>query len=88
MAIYSKRYAKKLVNDSIRIDEDCYFADKVTKIRAVVEGETKSRVFYVTELLADNGTTEIHDVITAKSKRTTTQLECSTSEPEGTRSHK
>jgi hypothetical protein len=68
MAIYTK-HGKKIINDSIHIDGECYFADKVIKMRALVEGETAPRLIYVTDLLADHGKAEINDVIAANSKK-------------------
>jgi hypothetical protein len=62
VAIYTK-HGKRVLADTIRIDGECYVADKVIKIRAVVEGEIVPRLFYVTDLLADDGHREIHDVI-------------------------
>jgi hypothetical protein len=69
MAIYSKKYGKKLLNESIRIDGDCYFGDQVFKIRAVIEGRTKQRVFYITDLLAEDGKAEINDVLMAARRK-------------------
>jgi hypothetical protein len=68
VSIYTK-HGKKVLSETIRIDGDCYFADKVIKIRAVVEGETASRLLYVTDLLADDGRREIEDVIKAVLKK-------------------
>jgi hypothetical protein len=64
MAIYTK-LGKKLDNKAIRIDGDCYVGDKVIQIRAVVEGQSVLRLFYVTDLIADHGKQEIDDVIKA-----------------------
>jgi hypothetical protein len=67
MAIYTK-LGKKLGNNAIRIDGDCYVGDKVIKVRAVVDGEHVPRLFYVTDLIADRGKQEIDDVIKAALK--------------------
>lgn len=64
MAIYTK-LGKKVLEDTIRIDGDCYVGDKVIKIRAQVERERVARLLYVTDLLADGGKKEIQDEIRA-----------------------
>lgn len=58
MAIYTK-LGKRLLQETIRIDDDCYIGDKVIRFRAVVEGQRIARLHYVTDLLADGGKTEI-----------------------------
>jgi hypothetical protein len=62
VAIYTK-HGKRLDNNAIWIDGDCYAGDKVIKIRAIVEGERLARLLYVTDLLADDGKREIEDAI-------------------------
>jgi hypothetical protein len=64
VAIYTK-LGKKVLEDTIRIDGDCYVGDKVIKIRAQVERERVARLLYVTDLLADGGKKEIQDEIRA-----------------------
>ena len=68
MALYTK-YGRKIMNDSIMIDGDCFVGDKVIKIRALVEGGTTLRLLYLTDVLADNGKAEIDDVIRANLKK-------------------
>jgi hypothetical protein len=58
MAVYTK-YGSRLTNESAHIDGSCYFADKIIKIRAVPENRKKEQVFWVRDLLADNGRPEI-----------------------------
>ena len=67
MALYTK-YGRKILNDSIMINGDCFVGDKVIRIRALVEGRTAPRLFYLTDILADNGKAEIDDVIRANLK--------------------
>jgi hypothetical protein len=68
VAIYTK-HGKKLINDSIRIDGDCYVGDNLINIRALVEGEDVPRLFYRTDLRADDDKREIDDVINAMLKK-------------------
>lgn len=63
MAIYSSKYAKELIADSICLDESSSQAG--VRIRAVLKGETRERVFHVNSLLADGGKKEINDLIAA-----------------------
>lgn len=63
MAIYSAKHAKELILDSICLDDSSYVALTGLKIRAVLKGETKQRVFHVRSLLADGGKQEIQDLI-------------------------
>lgn len=58
MAIYTK-HGQRIPNESAHIDQSCYFADKVIKIRAVPETRRKEQVYWVKDLLADNGRKEI-----------------------------
>ena len=64
MAIYSAKYAKELVVDSMRLDPN-YSSATGVRICAVLKGGKKERMFYVTDLLADDGRQEIQDVIAA-----------------------
>ena len=64
MAIYSK-HGERVSNQSARLDSSCYFADKVIKIRAIPDNRKKEQVFWVKDLLADGGKTEIEAFITA-----------------------
>lgn len=76
MAIYSGRYAKELIADSMRLDPN-FTSPTGVRILAVLKGDRKERAFYVTDLLADNGRQEIQDAIAAlrsksEESRTTT----------------
>lgn len=68
MAVYTK-LGKKIINDSITVDGDCYAGDKQIKIRALVEGKSTPQLLYITDLLADNGKQEIDDVVRASLKK-------------------
>ena len=58
MAVYTK-HGDRLRHEAAHIDGSCYFADKVIKIRAVPENRKKERVYWLKDLLADNGRPEI-----------------------------
>lgn len=64
MAVYTK-HGQRITSEATRIDENCYFADKVIKIRAVPENRKKEQVYWVKDLLADSGKVEIDDFIAA-----------------------
>lgn len=68
LAIYTK-FGRKILNDSILIDGDCYFGDRPIKIRAVVEGRTHPQLLYISDLIADNGKEEIQAVIKANHRK-------------------
>ena len=68
MAIYTK-HGKRLIQESITLDSDCYVGRKAIKIRALVEGQTTLQSFYISDLLADNGKQEIQDAIDANTKQ-------------------
>ena len=65
MAIYTKQ-GHRILNESIRIDPDCYFADQVIKIRALTERTKKEKLYWLKDLLADGGKAEIHTTVTAR----------------------
>lgn len=65
MAIYSAKHAQELMADSICLDESS--AQTGIKIRAVLKGETRERIFHINSLLADGGKKEIRDLIVALS---------------------
>jgi hypothetical protein len=62
MAVYTK-HGQRISNESARVDETCYFADKVIKIRAIPENRRKEQVYWVKDLLADDGKPEIESFI-------------------------
>jgi hypothetical protein len=64
MPVYT-RHDQRISSEAARIDESCYFADKVIKIRAVPENQKKEQVYWVKDLLADSGKIEIDDFIAA-----------------------
>jgi hypothetical protein len=64
MPVYT-RHGQRITSEAARIDESCYFADKVIKIRAVPENQKKEQVYWVKDLLADSGKIEIDDFIAA-----------------------
>lgn len=64
MAVYTK-HGQLLSPKSAHIGPDCYFADKVIKIRAVPERRKKEQVYWVKDLLADNGKPEIENFVTS-----------------------
>lgn len=68
MAIYTK-FGRKILNDSIRIDGDCYFGDRPIRIRALVEGRTHPQLLYISDLIADDGKEEIRAVIKANRRK-------------------
>ena len=68
MAIYTKQ-GLRIPHESARIDDACYFADKVIKIRAVPETRTKENVYWVRDLLADEGKAEIEAFIMTVQRR-------------------
>lgn len=68
MAVYTKR-GERLTEESAHLDTGCYFADRVIKIRAVLENTRKEQVYWVKDLLADDGKPEIEAFITTLKRR-------------------
>lgn len=64
MAVYT-RHGQRITSEAAWIDESCYFAHKVIKIRAVPENRKKEQVYWAKDLLADSGRVEIDDFIAA-----------------------
>ena len=62
MAVYTK-HGQRIRSEAARIDASCYFGDQVFKIRAVAEGRKKEQVYWVRELLADNGRAEVEGFV-------------------------
>lgn len=62
MPVYTK-WGQRIPYETARIDESCYFGDKVFKIRAVPENSKREQVYWVKDLLADDGRTEIEAFI-------------------------
>ena len=62
MAVYTK-HGLRIPDESACVDDTCYFADKVIKIRAVPENRRKEQVYWVKDLLADGGRPEIEAFI-------------------------
>jgi hypothetical protein len=69
MAVYTK-HGQRITNESARVDESCYFGDKIIKIRAMPERKKKEQVYWVKDLLADGNKAEIESFI-ADLKRNT-----------------
>lgn len=57
-----------LLKESITVDKSCYFGRKLIKVRATIEGRTEPQYFFISDLLVDNGTAEIQDVVDANTK--------------------
>ena len=68
MAIYTK-HGQRIIHESARIDSSCYFADTVIKVRAVPENRKKQQVYWVKDLLADDGKAEIEAFIKTLKRR-------------------
>lgn len=68
LAIYNK-FGRKVLNDSISVDGDCYFGDRPIKIRALLEGRTHPQLIYISDLIADDGKEEIQAVIKANRRK-------------------
>jgi hypothetical protein len=68
MAIYTK-HGDKLINESLRVDLDCMFGDKIVKVWGVIEGGTTEKQYWYSDLVGD-GKKEVRDVIHANAKKT------------------
>lgn len=66
MAIRTK-LGVRLVNESIRADDECLLAGEIIRIWALAEGQHEERLYWVTNLLEDSQG-EIKSVLRANSK--------------------
>jgi hypothetical protein len=62
MAIYTK-HGQRLAPELARTDPSCFLGDKPFRIRAIAETDRKEQVYWVRDLLADNGRAEIEAFI-------------------------
>jgi len=67
MAIYTK-HGEKVINESLRVDQDCLFNDEIVKVWATVEGETAEKQYWFSDLVGDRKT-EVRDVINSNLKK-------------------
>jgi len=67
MALYTK-LGKRIINTSIEVNGDCCVGNKIIKILARVEGARSTQSYYISDLHADNGESEIWQVIAANAK--------------------
>ncbi|HLJ30175.1 MAG TPA: hypothetical protein VKY85_25940 [Candidatus Angelobacter sp.] len=61
MAIYTK-YGEKVINQSLRVDRDCMFNDKIVRVWATLEGQTAEKQYWISDLIGDKKK-EVRDVI-------------------------
>jgi hypothetical protein len=64
MAVYTK-HGQRLAAELARTDPGCCLGDKVFRIRAVPKNRKKEQVYWVRDLLADNGRAEIEAFISS-----------------------
>jgi hypothetical protein len=62
MTVYTK-HGQRITNESARVDESCYFGDKIIKNRAMPESKKKQQIYWVKDLLADGAKAEIESLI-------------------------
>lgn len=68
MAVYTK-YGQRLTTESSHVDASCYFADRIIRIRSAPQNRKKEQVYWVKDLLADEGKPEIQAFIATLKQR-------------------
>jgi hypothetical protein len=67
MAIHTK-FGDKIINDSLRVDNNCIFDSDIVKVWATIEGEAQEKQYWLSDLIADKKR-EVRDVLAANSKQ-------------------
>ena len=67
MAIRTK-FGETLMNDSLRIDQDCLFDGDIIKVWAKIEDQSDEKQYWISDLVSD-GKREVRDVINANLKK-------------------
>jgi hypothetical protein len=63
------KYGERVINDSLRVDGDCMFNDKIVKVWARIEGQTAEKQYWLSDLVGGKKR-EVRDVIDANLKKT------------------
>ena len=67
MAIYTK-FGGKVIQESLRVDQDCIFSGEIVKAWASVDGEAGEKQYWLSDLVGD-AKREVRDAIRANLKR-------------------
>ena len=67
MAIRTK-FGETLMNDSLRVDQDCLFDGDIIKVWAKIEDQNDEKQYWMSDLVG-NGKREVRDVINANLKK-------------------
>jgi hypothetical protein len=52
MAIRTK-LGNKVINESLRIDQDCLFRGEIVQVWAILQGQTTEKKYWITDLVGD-----------------------------------
>lgn len=61
MAICTK-FGERVINESLRIDEECLYRGEIVKVWAMLNGQTFEKQYWISDLVAD-AKNELRDVI-------------------------
>jgi hypothetical protein len=61
MAICTK-FGERVINESLRIHEDCLYRGQIVKVWAILNGQTIEKQYWISDLVAD-AKNELRDVI-------------------------
>lgn len=67
MAIFTK-HGDKLLNASLRVDQECIYDEEIVKVWGMVDGETVEKQYWISDLRGDKKR-EVRDVIESNLKK-------------------
>lgn len=67
MAIRTK-FGDNVINQSVRVDQDCIFNNEIIKVWATLEGQAIEKQYWISDLIGDQKR-EIRDVIKSNMKK-------------------
>ena len=67
MAICTK-FGERVINESLRIHEDCLYRGQIVKVWAILNGQTIEKQYWISDLVAD-AKNELRNVINSNLKK-------------------
>jgi hypothetical protein len=67
MAICTK-FGDKVINESLRIDQDCLFRGEIVQAWAILQGQTTEKKYWISDLIGD-AKNELRHVLNSNLKK-------------------
>jgi hypothetical protein len=67
MAIRTK-LGNKVINESLRIDQDCLFRGEIVQVWAILQGQTTEKKYWISDLVGD-AKNELQHVLNSNVKK-------------------